>query len=146
MSRAIPVASTTFWPNMQSRERALLSETERNRLQQQIRKELIRLARQENRPLIAYSDLGSLRSVKLDIVKKRAHRNFLLTFLRRISTEECSARRPLLSAIVVNKRKKIPGEGFFNLAHRLKKYDGKSKDKFWKCELDRIYRYNWPSF
>jgi hypothetical protein len=62
--------------------------------------------------------------------------------LGEISEDETRAGRPMLSAIAIA-TKGHPGEGFFNLATRLKKYSGSStadEMAFWRGERDAVYK------
>lgn len=61
--------------------------------------------------------------------------------LKQISTEEHAAGRPLLSAVVVMKGKKLPGAGFFGLAQRVGLYDGADPQAFWRREVQRVWDY-----
>jgi hypothetical protein len=61
--------------------------------------------------------------------------------LKEISTAEHAAGRPLLSAVVVMKGKKLPGAGFFGLAQRVGLYDGTDPQDFWRREVQRVWDY-----
>ncbi|MSQ07617.1 MAG: hypothetical protein EXR54_10030 [Dehalococcoidia bacterium] len=61
--------------------------------------------------------------------------------LKEISTAEHAAGRPLLSAVVVMKGKKLPGAGFFGLAQRVGLYDGADPRAFWRREVQRVWDY-----
>ncbi len=55
--------------------------------------------------------------------------------------------KPMISALVVSQERKIPGNGFFELAVRLGKLpvgasDGEKK-AFWKEELEKVYAAEW---
>jgi hypothetical protein len=63
--------------------------------------------------------------------------------LREICEYEHKHNRPMLSAIVVLKDKRIPGKGFFELARGMEKLTSVSKldeETFWKQELLEVYR------
>jgi hypothetical protein len=55
--------------------------------------------------------------------------------------------KPLISALVIDQQKNMPGLGFFKLAHNLGKYDGstneKKREKYWIQELNEVFNYDW---
>jgi hypothetical protein len=57
------------------------------------------------------------------------------------------AGRPMLSALVINQRVKMPGPGFFEVATQLGKLPSGASDEdkraFWKKELAAVYAANW---
>ena len=62
--------------------------------------------------------------------------------LGEISEDEHRANRPMLSVVAVGSGG-MPGEGFFGLARRLKKFSGSdpsSKRRFWATEQERVYK------
>ena len=61
--------------------------------------------------------------------------------LDRINKTENREGRPLLSAVVVNKIKRMPGTGFFELAKELKLYNGGDDTGYWHEELQRVRAY-----
>lgn len=66
--------------------------------------------------------------------------------LTRISESEHKNGRPLLSAIVFDKKKGLPGNGFFTMAANLKKYNGGNENDlkkivFFTQERDAVYDY-----
>lgn len=59
--------------------------------------------------------------------------------LGEISEEEVRCGRPMLSAVVVG-TSGYPGNGFYGLAHKLRKIRSASKNvRFWEEERDRVY-------
>ena len=65
----------------------------------------------------------------------------LFAILDCINRNEHSEGRPLLSAVVINKMKGMPGDGFFNLAEELELHDGSRKREYWKEELRCVHNY-----
>jgi hypothetical protein len=64
-----------------------------------------------------------------------------------ISANELEHGRPMLSAIVVQSEKPVPGDGFYNWAMRLNRYDPSlyaKPDDFWHFELGEVYK-TWTS-
>jgi hypothetical protein len=62
--------------------------------------------------------------------------------LGRISTQEAEDGRPLLSAIVVSRDSKLPGEGFFTLGQELQKVErGEDESAFARRQMRRVYEY-----
>lgn len=57
------------------------------------------------------------------------------------------AGKPMLSALVVNQDRKIPGPGFFELAVTLGKLRAGASDEdkrdFWRKELEAVYAADW---
>jgi hypothetical protein len=83
---------------------------------------------------IAYSEIAEgIRSVRFE-----PHDFRLFGLLGEISTEESTAGRGMLSALVVVKGENTPGLGFFELAKKLG-YDVKEHDVFWAKEVKRVY-------
>ena len=86
-----------------------------------------------------YGDLSEL--VNLPPRSPRLNR-----ILDSINLHENAQGRPLLSALVVRRGFRIPGDGFFSQARMLGKYDDSSKDAtshatFWVDEVHRIWDY-----
>lgn len=62
--------------------------------------------------------------------------------LREINEEEHNTGRPMLSAVAVESGTRMPGEGFFQFAKKLRKFDGETdedKREFWRDEIQRVY-------
>ncbi|MCG3204341.1 MAG: hypothetical protein KCHDKBKB_01056 [Elusimicrobia bacterium] len=89
-----------------------------------------------------YGDLYRRYQIDLDNIEGR---NSLHQALGRISTREHKQGRPLLSAVVVDKKNKRPGPGFFELAKTLGRYDGpltgRKSQVFLDAELRSISDY-----
>lgn len=65
--------------------------------------------------------------------------------LGRISSQESEDGRPLLSAIVVSRDSKLPGEGFFTLGQELRLVEpGEDEVAFARRQMRRVYEY-WHS-
>lgn len=88
-----------------------------------------------NRDTISYEDVGNLVGLQME---DPAHRNELVGLLDQISRHEHRAGRPMLSAVVVHKDTRIPGQGFFKLARELGRYSG-SDDLFHVRELKAVH-------
>ncbi len=82
---------------------------------------------------VSYSDFVK----KLQSIRLEPHDPPLANLLGEISTEEYSAGRGMLSALVVHKDNMLPGKGFFDLAKELG-YDFTNNDDFWIEELNRV--------
>ena len=93
---------------------------------------LSKYARQ--RRTIAYSEFAK----EIHSIQFEPHDFRLFGLLGEISTEESTAGRGMLSALVVVKEENIPGSGFFELAKQLG-YDTKDHDTFWAEEVNRVY-------
>lgn len=62
--------------------------------------------------------------------------------LGEINAEEHNNGRPMLSAVAVKPETRMPGEGFFQFAKELRKFDGETdedKREFWRDEIQRVY-------
>jgi hypothetical protein len=62
--------------------------------------------------------------------------------LGEINEDEHNNGRPMLSAVAVEPSSKMPGEGFFNFAKQLNKFEGETdqeKREFWRDEIQRVY-------
>lgn len=64
----------------------------------------------------------------------------LSKMLTAINEREFAERRPLLAAVVVNKKLKRPGAGFFKWMHEHGLCQGNEKE-CWKEELERVFDY-----
>ena len=98
--------------------------------------ELLRVARSGG--VTHYSSLAPLVGVSIGDAAGRLR---VAELLKEISTAEHAAGRPLLSAVVVMKGKKLPGAGFFGLAQRVGLYDGTDPQEFWRREVQRVWDY-----
>ena len=83
---------------------------------------------------VAYSEFVK----KIHSNQLEPHDVRLIGLLGEISTEESTAGRGMLSALVVVKDENMPGSGFFELAKQLG-YDTKNHDTFWAEEVNRVY-------
>lgn len=61
--------------------------------------------------------------------------------LDRVNRREFAENRPLLSAVVVSKETKWPGNGYYGCAKDIRRYSGKSDEDAWVEELQRVYDY-----
>lgn len=99
---------------------------------------LIILARKrggQRKKSVTYSTL--CRDCKLDLkMNNLKDIATLAKSLTKISSSEALNGRPLISALVVNEETGIPGDGFYTLAKKLGKFNGKenSKKAFFKKE------------
>ncbi|MYC38671.1 MAG: hypothetical protein F4X66_17425 [Chloroflexi bacterium] len=86
-----------------------------------------------------YGDLSEL--IELPAQSRKLYR-----ILDAINAHEHGEERPLLSALVVRRGFRIPGDGFFVNARDLGEYDDSSGDAtahaaFWVNEVHRIWEY-----
>ena len=96
--------------------------------------ELVRAA--QYRGLTTYQDIALL----MDLPQSGNHMAKEIGWiLGEISEDEVRARRPMLSSVAVNVRRKA-GKGFFELARDLGRLDqNKDESAFWKEELHAAY-------
>ena len=87
--------------------------------------------------LITYSEIG--REVGL-----KANDPQLWQILYEIDKQEYQAGRPMLAALVVHQKDRLPGKGFFTLALELGVYQGQNNSAFWGYELCKVHSY-WSS-
>ncbi|MBM3942317.1 MAG: hypothetical protein FJ316_05240 [SAR202 cluster bacterium] len=99
-------------------------------------RELCRVARRGG--VTHYANIASLLGVSIG---EAAGRQRVAELLKQISAAEHAAGRPLLSAVVVMKGKKLPGAGFFALAQSVGLYDGADPQGFWQREVQRVWEY-----
>lgn len=85
--------------------------------------------------VIACSDLAYK---KIESCTLEPHDPRLAQMIGDISTEEDEAGRGMLSAVVVNKRDRRPGPGFFTLARSLGR-DADDELTCWSEELHKVY-------
>lgn len=104
-----------------------------------IYKELTRQAKQKN--LSNYQDLAKLLNLNL---KKKSDRNLIVDFLQAIAVSEHDAKRPMLTALVLQqKNNNDPGETFYDHARHLGLYWG-SRDymdrlNFWIRQVSLVH-------
>ncbi len=103
-------------------------------MDERVRDELIAIAC--SRDLIYYSDLRDLIASDLDML---AFNRIYTPIFDSINCIELAHGRPLLSAVVVNKRHDIPGNGFFKQARLLGVHDERNDREFWVTEIRRVY-------
>jgi len=67
--------------------------------------------------------------------------------LGEISEDMAKEGKPMLSVIVINQRKKTPGDGFYTLASELGKLKTNPTDEqeieFFENEKDNVFQYDW---
>ena len=101
---------------------------------------LVRAARAGE--LVYYGDLAKLLGIDMD------NPHFAVQvgrILGRISEDEVSERRPMLSAIVVSRDTMLPGKGFFNLGQQLRQTQpGEDETAFAVRQIKRVHQY-WSS-
>ena len=100
-----------------------------------IKAELINLAKQKK--TVGYQELCNKCKLPLE-VKNDSDLKILSDSLTRISKSEHEEKRPLLSALVFDSNKGMPGNGFFTMAKELKKFKGSELD-FFIDELKAVY-------
>jgi hypothetical protein len=94
----------------------------------------IMIERAKLRELISYSDLvEQVRSISFAPNDMR-----LFHMLGEISSEEDTAGRGMLTAVVVHKTDQKPGKGFFELAKRLGR-DTRDETGCWVAELHKVH-------
>jgi hypothetical protein len=102
-----------------------------------IRDRLILAARR--REHVYYSDLAQATGREMKGPHWAVH---LGKILGRISSDETEAGRPMLSAIVVSRETKLPGEGFFKLGVELHRVDeNEDEEAFARRQMERVYDY-----
>jgi hypothetical protein len=87
---------------------------------------------------ITYNKIG--KSIDLDLDNEEDRRK-LSDILGEISEKEFEQGRPLLSAVVVSYRYQLPGQGFFEMAHRLRLQEFYDNEIFHREELKRVHDY-----
>ena len=93
----------------------------------------------KNEDVVYYGEIAP--SVGLDM---RLHndRRRIGAILDGINRTEYSEGRPMLSAVVISKSRKMPGPGFFKLAIKLGlHFSGEDDFKFWLKELRRVHNH-----
>jgi len=90
----------------------------------------------ESGGITTYAGLAALVGLDVDGPENRRR---LADILRAVNTHEVSQGRPMLSAVVVLKGRKLPGRGFFDLARELGRYHGGDREAFWREELQRVH-------
>lgn len=106
-------------------------------MHQALYEELVRVAR--NADLTTYADIAPMAGLDMG---NPAHRNEMARLLGEISTYEHQQGRPLLSAVVVHRAGRTPGQGFFKLARELGLPCGQgdiAELTFFSSELRRVH-------
>ena len=103
-----------------------------------IQGELQRIASRQD--VTSYEWVSKLEGV--DVTGPHDYR--LFTMLDEVNQAECASGRPMLTAIVLNQETNIPGEGFFDCAKKLNRYEGGDDLTFWIREIARVHTYWQP--
>ena len=104
---------------------------------EQVRAEMIKAAKRED--TILYTDIASIMGLPSSghyMSREVGHMS------GEISEDEHSQGRPMLSAVAVSVRTRIPGSGFFDLARSLGKLQdssGQAERHFWEEEKVAVY-------
>ncbi len=105
-------------------------------MHEQIYKRLVNVAQAGG--YITYSDIAPLAGLDMTL---QADRTEIGRILGEISTFEHNQGRPLLSVIVIHRDNNMPGEGFFQLARDLNRYQGADDLLFFIQELQRVHQH-----
>ena len=62
-------------------------------------------------------------------------------YLNQIGEQETANGRPLLTAVVVSKDKRVSGEGFFVLARQSRLFNNTDSRTFWESELKKVHNF-----
>ena len=92
--------------------------------------------------LITYKELAGV--VGLDWNKDYGKCRQIFPVLGAVCTSEVQQGHPMLSAIAVRQDARMPGPGFFTLAHDLGLYQGGDDYSFWVAERDAVWGH-WSS-
>jgi hypothetical protein len=95
---------------------------------------LVEIAQAGN--IITYGDLAN----RIRTIELQADSRDLASLVGEISGDENSQRWPMLSAVVVNKQRGMPGKGFFALARELGRHVSDC-DSFWVDEVRAVHEY-----
>lgn len=71
-------------------------------------------------------------------------RGYIGQVLDAMNLRENDKQRPLLSALVVSARTRMPSSGFFVLLRSLRNASGPDK-VVWQAERDRVWAFDWPA-
>jgi hypothetical protein len=91
-----------------------------------------------NKEGVSYEDLGEMMGLEPGDSRDQE----IAQLLGEINEDEHNNGRPMLSAVAVDSTKKMPGEGFFNYAKKLGKFDGdteEDKRDFWREEIQEVF-------
>ena len=87
---------------------------------------------------VSYEEIGQIMGLEAHVgMTKEIGR-----LLGEINEDEYNNDRPMLSAVAVEATSRMPGEGFFQFAKQLSKFDGETdedKREFWRDEIQRVY-------
>ncbi|MEJ2233814.1 MAG: hypothetical protein P8X67_07800 [Syntrophobacterales bacterium] len=87
---------------------------------------------------VSYEEIGQI----MDLEAHLGMAKEIGQLLGEINEDEHNNGRPMLSAVAVKPTTKMPGEGFFQFAKQLNKFDGETdedKREFWRDEIQRVY-------
>ena len=87
---------------------------------------------------VPYKEIGQIMGLETDAGMAKE----IGQLLGEINEDEHNNGRPLLSAVAVESTTRMPGEGFFQFAKQLRKFDGETdedKREFWRDEIQRVY-------
>jgi hypothetical protein len=87
---------------------------------------------------VSYEELGQIMGLEAHLGMAKE----IGQLLGEINEDEHNNGRPMLSAVAVKPTTKMPGEGFFQFAKQLNKFDGETdedKREFWRDEIQRVY-------
>jgi hypothetical protein len=87
---------------------------------------------------VSYEEIGQIMGLEPQVGMARE----IGRLLGEINEDEHNNGRPMLSAVAVEPTTRMPGEGFFQFAKQLNKFDGETdedKREFWRDEIQRVY-------
>jgi hypothetical protein len=87
---------------------------------------------------VSYEKIGQIMGLEAHVGRAKE----IGQLLGEINEDEYSNGRPMLSAVAVEPTTRMPGEGFFQFAKELGKFDGETdedKREFWRDEIQRVY-------
>jgi hypothetical protein len=87
---------------------------------------------------VSYEEIGQI----MDLEAHGGMAKEIGQLLGEINEDEHNNGRPMLSAVAVEPTTRMPGEGFFQFAKELSRFDGKTdeeKREFWRDEIQRVY-------
>ncbi|MFA9613307.1 MAG: hypothetical protein ACERK9_05115 [Deltaproteobacteria bacterium] len=87
---------------------------------------------------VSYEEIGQI----MDLEAHGGMAKEIGQLLGEINEDEHNNGRPMLSAVAVEPTTRMPGEGFFQFAKELGRFDGETdedKREFWRDEIQRVY-------
>jgi hypothetical protein len=87
---------------------------------------------------VPYEEIGQIMGLEAQVGMAKE----IGQLLGEINEDEHNHGRPMLSAVAVEPTTRMPGEGFFQFAKELSKFDGETdedKREFWRDEIQRVY-------